>query len=141
VAQLRRLPKQFLDASAIGQYNAAQDVMEVSQAQAPFEFGALSDAAFVEDPTFTAQSANVEFGYSGPDYIVRQHETEDYNHPGLDSRTSDKGRAQQGRDHFLSNPMNEMAGKSADTIAEAVAEFVATGSLPSVSAGKIGRKS
>ena len=130
--QIRKLPKQMLDASAIGQHNAAQDVMAVSKPLSPYEFGELEGGAYVELPKFTPSSAVVDFGYAGPDYLVRQHEDMDYQHPGIKSKTDDPGRAAQGRDHFLSNPVNEMVGRTEATIRAAVNEFLRTGRLPSL---------
>ena len=129
-ATLRRLPKQMLDASAVGQHNAAQDVMALSVTRAPFEEGDLEKSAFVSDVRYGGASASVDYGYSGPAYLVRQHEDLSLSHPGLDTRTSNPGRAAQGQAKFLESAQNEMSSQTERTIAAAVDYFLRTGRLP-----------
>lgn len=129
-AELRKLPKQFRDASAVGQFNAAQDVMAVSKTRAPFEHGDLEKAAFVDPVKYTAQSVVIGMGYAGVPYMVRQHEDLSYNHPGLDSKTADPGRASQGQPKFLESAVNDGARDTERTIREAIDYFLRTGSLP-----------
>ena len=128
---LRRLPAQMLDASAVGQHNAAQDVMAVSVQRAPYEEGDLEKSAYVSDIRYGGQSASVDYGYYGPEYLVRQHEDLSYQHPGQDSRTANPGRAAQGQAKFLESAQNEMMNQTTRTIAEAVDYFLRTGRMPS----------
>lgn len=138
-AQLRKLPKQFRDASAVGQYNAAQDIMVVSKSRAPFEHGDLEKAAFVDDIKYTAKSAVVDMGYSGVPYMVRQHEDTSLNHDPTTngSKTSNPGRAAQGQPKFLESAINDGANDAEKTIRGAIDHFLRTGSLPKLR-GNIG---
>lgn len=136
-AQLRKLPKQFRDASAVGQFNAAQDIMAVSKTRAPFEHGDLEKAAFVDDIKYTALSAAVDMGYSGVPYMVRQHEDLSYNHPGVDSKTANPGRAAQGQPKFLETAINDGASNTEQAIRNAIDYFLRTGALPKLR-GNIG---
>lgn len=128
-ATLRRLPKQFLDVSAAAQYQAAQKTMELSLTRVPFEVGTLAGSAYVDMPSYTAQSAVVEFGYYGPDYIRRQHEDTTLMHPGKDSTNPAMG---QGRTHhFLSSAVSETESQTRKTIQDAIDTFLRTGRMPS----------
>lgn len=131
-ATLRKLPKQMLDATAVGEYNAAQAVMAVAKARAPFESGALEESAWVSDIKYSAQSASVQMGFGGDatPYMVAQHENESYQHPGTSTKTTNLGRAAQGRAKFLSSAIEDMAKETAATIRAAVNRFIRTGRLP-----------
>jgi hypothetical protein len=137
-ATLRRLPSACLDASAVGQFNAAQLIMETSKSRAPFEHGDLEAAAYVEDPNFTAKSAAVEFGYAGVPYMVVQHEGA-FNHPGLDTQTKNMPRAQQGERKFLETAVNDRTPDAEAAIRAAVQFYMRTGKLPAMR-GAIGAK-
>lgn len=132
VQTLRRLPRQMTDATAVGQFNAAQKTMVLAKSRAPFEEGDLESKAFVDDVRYTAHGAAVDFGFEGPDYLIRQHEDLDYNHPGIYSKTSDPGRAAQGQPKFLESAMNDTERQTRQIIAKAVADFLRTGVLPKV---------
>ncbi len=138
-AQIKRLPKQFRDASAVGQFNAAQVTVELAKTRAPFEHGALEAAAFVEFPRFTAAGVVVDFGFSGLDYIAVQHENTDFNHPGLGSRTSNPGRAAQGQPKFLETAMSDTEDDTVRSVEAAVDYFIRNGSLPPMKGSIPGR--
>lgn len=139
IARIQRLPKQFADATAVGEFNAAQEVMKLSKSRAPFEFGALEKAAFVELPKFTAHGVNIEIGYHGVPYIEAQHETEWYSHPGKFSRTKNRARASQGQHRFLASALTDMEGRVKQVVAQAVAYFLKTGRLPKMVGGIKGK--
>jgi hypothetical protein len=139
ISRFRRYPKDFLDAAAVGEYNAAQDVMALSKTRAPYEHGDLEKAAFVEVPKFTTHSVLVEIGYSGIPYIARQHEDLSYNHPGLGSKTSNPGRASQGQAKFLETAVRDRLKESRQIVAAAINYFIRTGKLPAMKGSIKGR--
>jgi hypothetical protein len=139
VSRFRRYPKQFLDAAAVGEFNAAQQIMTLSKTRAPYEHGDLEKAAFVEFPKFTAQSVLVEIGYAGIPYIARQHEDLSYNHPGLQSKTSNPGRASQGQAKFLETAVRDRLKESRQIVAAAINYFIRTGKLPAMKGSIKGR--
>jgi len=128
VATLKRLPKQFLDVSAAAQYNAAQKTMGLSVLRVPFEMGDLEASAYVDMPRYTAKGVMVDFGYYGPDYIVRQHENLDYNHPGL--RSTNPSAGAKGQAKYLASAVNEMEDETERMIQAAIDRFLATGVMP-----------
>jgi hypothetical protein len=130
--QIRKLPKQFKDASAVGQANAAQDIMALSKTRAPYEDGDLEAGAFVGDVDYTAHSVVVDFGYEGVPYLARQHEDLTLNHPGLKSKTKNPGRAAQGEAKFLESAMNDLDRSAQRSVAKAIDFFLRTGLLPKV---------
>ena len=138
-ATLRRLPSACLDATAVGQFNAAQLIMETSKSRAPFEHGDLEAAAYVEDPAFTPKSAAVEFGYAGVPYMVIQHETDTYSHAGLYTKTKNRPRADQGEPKFLETAVNDRTADAAAAIRAAVQFYMRTGKLPAMR-GTIGER-
>jgi len=142
VKDLKRLPGAALDASAVGQFNAAQATMVVSKARAPYEHGDLEKAAFVELPRITAFAAIVQMGFYGIDYIARQHETgpSEYQHPGTRTRTKNRGRAQQGQWKFLESAVQDTQGDTNRIIAAAVDYFIRTGRLPAMKGSIRGRQ-
>jgi len=132
IAQFRRYPKQFLDAAAVGEFNAGQATMALSKTRAPYEHGDLEKAAFVELPKITSYSVLVEVGYFGIPYIARQHEDLSYNHPGLYSKTQNKARASQGQAKFLESAVNDTLDSNKRIIAAAINYFLRTGRLPAM---------
>lgn len=124
----RRLPKKYLDATAVGEYNAAQDTMKLSKQRVPLDTGDLENSAFVSDPRYGAASATVEMGYSGIPYAARQHEDMSYQHPG--------GRQAK----FLESAVTDMAAQTRATILAAVDHFLRTGRLPQTRGNIGGRK-
>lgn len=140
VKDLKRLPGAALDASAVGQFNAAQATMVVSKARAPYEHGDLEKSAFVELPRITAFAAIVQMGYYGIDYIARQHEETSYQHPGTQTRTKNLGRAQQGQAKFLESAVRDTEADTNRIIAAAVDFFIRTGRLPAMKGSIRGRQ-
>jgi hypothetical protein len=139
IARLRRLPKQFLDATAVGEFNAAQEIMTLAKSRAPYEFGALEKAAFVQPANYTTNAAMVEMGFHGVPYIEAQHEVLDYSHPGKESRTNNRARAARGQPKFLESAINDLAKRAQQVISASVAYFLKTGKLPRPQ-GRIGPK-
>lgn len=128
-AQLRKLPKEMLDATAAGQFNAAQEIMALAKSRAPFEHGTLEESAYVADPRYGSASATVEMGFGGDagPYMLMQHENMEYQHPGEKSQTSDPGRAAQGQAKFLESAINDSEEDARAAIAEAVNYYIRTG--------------
>jgi len=138
IKKLVRLPGAALEASAVGQFNAAQNTMAISKQRAPFEHGDLEKAAFVQFPKITAFAASVEMGYSGVAYTETQHEG-DWQHPGSKTTTSNMARASQGQKKFLETAVQDTEGDTVRMIAAAVDFFLRTGRLPKMT-GSIGGK-
>jgi hypothetical protein len=124
-ATLKRLPKQFLDASAVGQFNGAQIVMQDAIPRTPLEDGDLRASAYVEDPRYSVHSAIVDMGYAGLPYIARQHEDLSYQHPF-------------GENKFLEKAINAKSGEANQAIADAVSYFLETGKMPKMAQAKVG---
>jgi len=129
---LRRFPKQNLEATAIGVYNAMQDVMTEAKARAPYEFGDLEASAYVAKPEVGAKSAMAEGGFGGKaaKYMILQHEREDYQHPGKETKTSNMARAARGEYKFFEKALNNQRKAIRSRIAEAVNYFLKRGALP-----------
>lgn len=127
-AQLTKLPKQFMDASAEGQLQAQQAVLKLAKSWAPFEEGTLEESGFIQGPSYTNKSVSVTVGFGGAatPYMVAQHEGV-YNHPGLNSKTKNPGRAAQGRRKFLELAVQELSQKTRDTIVKVINRFLRSG--------------
>ena len=132
IKNFKRLPGACLEASAVGQYNAAQETMKLSKSRAPYEHGDLEKSAFVEFPRITAFSALVEIGYFGIPYIARQHEETTWKHPGKHPTTKNRGRAEQGESKFLESAVRDTEKSTLAIIAKAVNYFISTGKLPAM---------
>lgn len=145
-ARLQKLPREFIDATAAGQANAAQDIMALAKSRAPFESGTLEASAYVADVQYSPNGASVEMGFGGDaaEYMVIQHETLEgpkWNHPGKYTKTKNLGRAAQGQSKFFESAVNDRAKQTARTIADAVATFLRTGRMPKVATGPITKRS
>jgi hypothetical protein len=132
IKKFRRYPKHFLDAAAVGEFNAGQVIMKLSKSWAPFEHGDLEKSAFVNLPRITAMSVLVEIGYYGIQYLERQHEDTSYQHPGKYSKTKNRGRAAQGQSKFLESAVQELEAQSRQIVANAINYFIRTGRLPAM---------
>lgn len=58
-----------------------EDVLEVAQDLAPYEFGDLYRSGYVSEPTIGPDGVHIEIGFSAP-YAREQHENLTYYHPG-----------------------------------------------------------
>lgn len=132
IKQFKRLPGACLDASAVGQFNAAQVTMELSKTRAPYEHGDLENSAFVDLPRITAFAAIVDLGYFGIPYIARQHEETSWQHRGTRSTTDNPARADAGKARFLATAVQETEKEATNIIAKAVDYFIRTGKLPAM---------
>lgn len=138
ISRFRKYPKQFIDAAAVGEFNAGQQTMALSKTRAPYEHGDLEKAAFVEFPKISMFSVLVEIGYYGIPYIAAQHENH-YNHPGLYSKTKNRGRAAQGQRQFLATAVADRIKQNQQVIKEAINYFLRTGRLPAMRGSIKGR--
>ncbi len=139
ISKFRKYPKQFLDAAAVGEFNAGQQTMALSKTRAPYEHGDLEKSAFVEFPKISMLSVLVEIGYYGIPYIAAQHENTSYSHPGLYSKTKNRGRASQGQAKFLATAVNDRLKQNQEVIKEAINYFLRTGRLPAMRGSIKGR--
>lgn len=110
------------EAAREGLVEAACKLMEESVAISPIQTGALADGAYATDAQSTADGAKVEVGYGGTAeaYIVRQHESPEFNHPGPKNKNPLGSR---GRAYFLSGPATAMESE----IRKIVADFARQG--------------
>lgn len=137
---LRKFPSNAKAAAAVGQYAAAQEVMQLAQQYAPIgpgwnarqkrPSGALKAGVYVRRPTAgwgAGRATQVEMGFEGLpyQYMVYQHENAGLKHP------------QGGKAFFFRDAADERRAETKRIIAEHVNHFLRTGKIPPMAAAVI----
>ncbi len=136
-AKFTRLPKKYLDATAIAQFNVAVDIMELAKTRVPYETGELANTAYLNNPEYGSREVSVDMGFQGP-YAVRQHEDLTYSHPGKGSSNPSGG--QQGQPKYLEESVNDFSDDIQREITKALRDFTKDGTMPTLKTSSTNQK-
>jgi hypothetical protein len=117
---LRKVATNVVGASAVGQYNAAVEIIEAAKSNAPVKTGALQAGGYAEPARATsAQRVMVDYGFTGfaadRRYLLMQHEA---------SPTHAK---------FFENAVNAAEARTNQLIYQAVNAYLKGGRVPPLS--------
>lgn len=122
--KLNRIQADAPVAAAFGSYDGLQDAMIEAKERAPKDTEAMAKSGYVTPPEVRqGSSAHIEAGFGGPsaEYVVKQHESTELNHPN------------GGEAKFFERALSAHRDRMRQKIADAVKAFLATGRTNPVS--------
>ena len=104
-------------AAAFGEYEGMQEIMIVAKERAPKDTWTMANSGYVSPPDVRGGESIIEAGFGGgsEEYVVRQHEDSELNHPN------------GGEAFFFQSALDDGEAALMETIARHVEEALSTG--------------